>query len=158
MSQTLDLRGTADKFSECLEGRIRNVYHDLFDTVRDALNPQYEPQVRAYFTNSFRDVKDSMLKKMTNCFLCLRDIVSTKGDIQLSEQHEKQARAEKNLLKVPPKSQGKQVQDPLRKSRNTAKDILLVLNLNLNINADDSEEQIEKLFMNIATAKLNVFG
>ena len=69
-----DLRGTPEKISKCLENKLKEVYKDLFDTVRDALNLTEEQAVRNYFRDHITDVKADMLKKITNCFLTLRSI------------------------------------------------------------------------------------
>lgn len=158
-SSATDLRGTSDKFKACLEEKTTAVYKDLFNTIKDALNPENDTSVRNYFRNHFTDVKNSMLTMITNCFLALRDVINSGGDINsLESQQKKPAKEtsenikEKDRKKI--KSQST-VGDPHEPHSG---DIKLILNLNINLDIGTSKEAIEELFKNISSAKESVFG
>ncbi|MDP3296233.1 MAG: DUF5343 domain-containing protein [Thermodesulfovibrionia bacterium] len=152
-----DLRGTPDKFKQCLKDKISVVYEDLFNTVKDALNSENDNEVRNYFKNHFTDVKQSMLRMITNCFLALRDVVNSDGDlISLESQQKKPIKETPENINKKEKAQSRAtVIDPHKPHSG---DIKLILNLNINLDIGVSREAIEELFKNIYSAKKSVFG
>lgn len=151
-----DLRGTPEIFKKCLEEKVRAIYKDLFDTVKDALNPEKENEVKNYFKNHFTDIKNSMLTMMTNCFLALRDIINNNGNFESLESIQKKSTYTiKEKVNKPIKSIQSKTDD-LHKSH--AKDIKLILNLNISLDIGTSKDAIEELFKNISLAHKSVFG
>jgi len=154
-----DLRGTLDKFKACLEGKTTVVYKDLFNTVKDALNPENDTAVRNYFRNHFTDVKKSMLTMITNCFLALRDVINSGGNFESLESPQKKhavGTSDKTKEKIRGKTGTEKSLISLHKPHSG--DIKLILNLNINLDIGASKEAIEELFKNISSAKRSVFG
>mgnify|MGYP001558238824 CR=1 FL=1 len=155
-----DLRGTPDKFKKCLEDKINITYEDLFNTVKDALDSEREQEVRNYFLNHITDVGQRMLDMITNCFLALRDVINSGGDLNSLESQQKKPikgtsekikeNVHKKIQSIPPTNI-----DP---HKTHSKDIKLILNLNINLDIGTSKEAIEELFKNISIAKESVFG
>lgn len=153
------LRGTSDKFKECLEGNVKDVYKDLFDTVKDCLNPESEVEVRNYFRNHITDVKGRMLQIITTCFITLRDIINSGGDFESLEPKQKKPTKE---ISIKPKEKVNKTKHILPKAddlpKSHPKDIKLILNININLDIGTSKGAIEELFKNIFSAKEAVFG
>jgi hypothetical protein len=158
-SSAENLRGTPEDFKKSLEKKVREIYNDLFNTVKDALNKEEETKVKDYFKTHFRDIKSSMLEKMTNCFLAMRDIVNSSGDFESLTSKEVKPR-----VREPAESKGKKSKTGLdhlgeRHLRKPgAKNIQLTLNVNINLDVGTSKEAIEELFKNISIARETVFG
>lgn len=157
-SDATDLKGTFEKFKECLESKVKEIYKDLFDTVKDCLNTVYESEVRNYFKNHYTKVKKRMLQIYTNCFFTLRDIINSSGDFKSIKQ--KESKITKQGVSKPLQKTTKE------KSKNSrvkglgeenSKDIKLTLNLNINLDIGTTKEAIEELFKNILLAHENVF-
>lgn len=159
-----DLRGTPDKFKKCLEDKVIAVYEDLFNTVKDSLNPDRDSEVRNYFKNHFTDIKNSMLRMITNCFLALRDIINSEGKFESLDSQQKipkKIHIKETINKIKEKSHEK-IQSILPTGidlhKSHSKDIKLILNLNINLDIGTSKEAIEELFKNIYSAKESVLG
>ncbi|HAB50832.1 MAG TPA: hypothetical protein DCE80_01405 [Ignavibacteriales bacterium] len=155
-----DLKGAPEKFKTCLEGKVKEVYKDLFDTVKDCLNPECESEVRNYFKNHYTDVKKKMLDMYTNSFITLRDIISSSGDFKSLES--KVSKSLKGNQAKPRQKPAKHKEFPDLNnndlSNSHTKNIKLILNLNINLDIGTSKEAIEGLFKNISLAHKAVFG
>ena len=158
-SSAEDLRGTPEDFGKCLEKKVRQIYNDLFNTVKDALNKEEETKAKEYFRTHYKGVKADMLKKITNCFLALRDIIHSRGDFGLLTTKEAKPRAKES-----PETKQKKTKIGLdhvgerHLRRSGTKSIQLTLNLNINLDVGTSKEAIEELFKNISLAHESVFG
>jgi hypothetical protein len=100
-----------------------------------------------------------MLKKITNCFLALRDIINSRGDFESLISKETKPRTKE--FAVTKKGKTKRVPGSLGEKhfrKFGAKGIQLTLNLNINLDVGTSKEAIEKLFKNISVAQETVFG
>lgn len=158
-SSTNDLRGTPEKFKNCLEEKVKVVYGDLFNTVKDALNTEKESEARNYFRNHFTNVKSSMLAMITNCFLALRDIININGNFELLESKQKKLTKEVSMKPKEKVNKTKPIlpkDDVLREPHH--RDIKLILNLNINLDPSASKEAIEELFRNVSLAHSSVFS
>lgn len=158
-SSSNDLRGTPGKFKECLEGKVRDVYKDLFNTVKDSLNPESEVEVRNYFRNHVTDVRGRMLQIITTCFLTLRDIINSGGNFESLKSKqikpkEISAKPKEKANKIPKSIQARTTDS----YKSQSKDIKIILNVNINLDIGTSKEAIEELFKNISSAKETVFG
>jgi len=153
-----DLRGTGKEFTKCLEERIKETYKDLFDTVKEAIKPEEVTKVEEYFRTHIKNVKASMLSKITNCFLTLRDIINTGGDLGSLESKEsrplKEFKKGKRIIKPDKIVEG----EDLPSNTFGNKYVRLILNLNINIDIGTSKEALEELFRNILTARKGIFG
>lgn len=159
-SNANDLKGTSEKFKACLEGKIKEVYKDLFDTVKDCLNSEYESEVKSYFKNHYTDVKKRMLEIYTSCFLTLRNIINSNCDFKSLRQKEPTYIKSKNTTKSTQIiTSGKSINKNTGNSlKNNSEDIKLTLNLNVNLDIGTPKEAIEELLKNIAFAHNTVFG
>lgn len=155
-----DLKGTSEKFKACLEGKVKEVYKDLFDTVKDCLNPERESEIRNYFKNHYTNIKKRMLDIYTNSFFTLRDIISSGGDFKFLES--KVSKSLKGNLTKPKQKPAKHKESPDLNSNDLSnshiKNIKLILNLNINLDIATSKDAIEGLFKNISLAHKAVFG
>lgn len=150
-----DLRGTPEKFSKCLENKVKEVYNDLFDTVRDALSTTEEQAVKNYFRDHIKDVKVDMLEKIANCFLTLRSIINNGGNFESLELTKTKT---PKVPSVKPKQDIVKNTNSIQTNNTDAKNIKLILNLNINLDIGTSTETIEGLFKNISLAHKAVFG
>jgi len=158
-SSAEELRGTPEDFKKCLEKKVREIYNDLFNTVRDALNKQEETKVRDYFRTHFKGIKSSMLTMITNCFLALRDIINSQGDFELLTSKETKSGAKESDAAKQEKR--KRILDNIDEKtfgKFDTKNLKLTLNLNINLDVGTSREAIEELFKNISLAHGTVFG
>lgn len=153
-SSSNDLRGTSEKFKECLEGKVRDVYKDLFNTVKDSLNPESEVEVRNYFRNHVTDVRGRMLQIITTCFLTLRDIINSGGNFESLKSKEISTKPKEKANKITKSIQARTADS----HKSQSKDIKIILNVNINLDIGTSKEAIEELFKNISNAKMSVFG
>ncbi len=153
-----ELKGAPEKFKTCLEEKVKEVYKDLFDTVKDCLNPECESEVRNYFKNHYKDVKKKMLDMYTNSFITLRDIISSGGDFKSLES--KVSKSLKGNLAKPKLAKHKESPDLNNNdlSNLNSKNIKLILNLNINLDIGTPKEAIEGLFKNISLAHKAGFG
>lgn len=159
-SSSNDLKGTPEKFKECLEGKVRSAYKDLFDTVKDCLNPESEVEVRNYFRNHVTDVKGRMLQILTTCFLTLRDIINSDGKIDSLESKQKKVIKQ---ISVKSKEKSNKITETVElktddSHKSHSRDIKLILNLNINLDHSASKEAIEELLRNISLAHSSVFS
>jgi hypothetical protein len=158
-SSAEELRGTPEDFKKCLENKVREIYNDLFNTVKDALNEEEDTTVRDYFRTHFKGIKVSMLTMITNCFLALRDIINSRGNFELLRSKkakpgdEESAEAKKKTAGLPSDRLGGR-----NSGASGTKTIQLTLNLNINLDIATSKEAIEELFKNISIAHESVFG
>jgi len=155
-----DLKGTSEKFNACLEGKVKEVYKNLFDTVKDCLNPACESEVRNYFKNHYTNIKKRMLDTYTNSFFTLRDIISSGGDFKFLES--KVSKSLKGNRTKPKQKPAKHKESSDLNSNDLSnshiKNIKLILNLNINLDIGTSKDAIEGLFKNISLAHKAVFG
>lgn len=158
-SKANDLKGTSGKFKTCLEEKVKEVYKDLFNTVKDGLNPECESEVRNYFKNHYTDVKKRMLEIYTACFLTLRNIINSNGDFK-SLKHKEPTYMKKDTSKSTQNiANEKSINKNTGNSRkNNSEDIKLTLNLNVNLAIGTPKEAIEELLKNIVFARNTVFG
>ena len=153
-----NLKGTSEKFKPCLEEKVKEVYKDLFNTVKNCLNPEYESEIRNYFKNHYTDIKKRMLDIYTNSFFTLRDIISSGGDFKSLESKVSKS-LKGNIAKPKPVKHKKSYHlNNNDLSNSHTKNIELILNLNINLDIGTSKEAIEGLFKNISLAHKTVFG
>lgn len=153
-----DLKGAPEKFKTCLEEKVKEVYKDLFDTVKDCLNPECESEVRNYFKNHYTDVKKKMLDMYTNSFITMRDVISSGCDFKSLVS--KVSKSLKGNLAKPKLAKHKESPDLNNNDlpNSHSKNIKLILNLNINLDIGTSKDAIEGLFKNISLAHKAVFG
>ena len=151
-----NLKGTSEKFKPCLEEKVKEVYKDLFYTVKDSLNPECESEVRNYFKNHYTNIKKRMLDTYTNSFFTLRDIISSSGDFKSLES--KVPKSLKGNLAKPVKHKKSPHLNNNDLSNSHTKNIKLILNLNINLDIGTPKDAIEELFKNISLAHKAVFG
>ena len=157
-SNANDLKGTSEKFKACLEGKVKEVYKDLFDTVKDCLNPEYESEIRNYFKNHYTAIKKRMLDIYTNSFFTLRDIISSGGDFKsLESKVSKSLKGNLAKLKLVKHKESPDLNNH-DFSNSHGKNIKLILNLNINLDIGTPKDAIEGLFKNISLAHKAVFG
>lgn len=153
-----DLKGAPEKFKTCLEEKVKEVYKDLFDTVKDCLNPECESEVRNYFKNHYTDVKKKMLDMYTNSFITIRDVISSGCDFKSLVS--KVSKSLKGNLVKPKLAKHNESPDLNNNdlSNSHSKNIKLILNLNINLDIGTPKDAIEGLFKNISLAHKAVFG